>query len=79
MEILKVLRLPRILHKEVHKVLHLPQILRVEVHKVLRLPRILHVKKQVKKLITMEGRTGDRRRQPQTTADNRRQRNSQSL
>ena len=69
-EVHKVLRLPRILHKEVHKVLHLPQILRMEVHKVLRLPRILHVKKQVNTLITMEGRTGDHRRQPQTTADN---------
>ena len=47
-----------------------PQILHMEVHKVLRLPRILHVKKQVHTLITMEGRTGDHRRQPQTTADN---------
>ena len=34
---------------------------------MLRLPRILHVKKQVNTLITMEGRTGDHRRQPQTT------------
>ena len=39
----------------------------MEVHKVLRLPRILHVKKQVNTLITMEERTGDHRRQPQTT------------
>ena len=39
----------------------------MEVHKVLRLPRILRVKKQVNTLITMEGRTGDHRRQPQTT------------
>ena len=39
----------------------------MEVHKVLRLPRTLHVKKQVNTLITMEGRTGDHRRQPQTT------------
>ena len=53
-----------------HKVLRLPRILRVEVHKVLRLPRILRVDKQVNTLITMEGRTGDHRRQPQTTADN---------
>ena len=45
----------------------LPRILHVEVHKVLRLPRILHVKKQVNTLITMEERTGDHRRQPQTT------------
>ena len=34
--------------------------------KTLRLPRILHVKKQVNTPITMEGRTGDHRRQPQT-------------
>ena len=34
---------------------------------MLRLPRLLHVKKQVNTLITMEGRTGDHRRQPQTT------------
>ena len=53
-----------------HKVPRLPRILRVEVRKVLRLLRILHVKKQVNTLITMEGRTGDHRRQPQTTADN---------
>ena len=39
----------------------------MEVHKVLRLPRIPHVNKQVNTLITMEGRTGDHRRQPQTT------------
>ena len=65
-----MLRLPRILHMEVHKVLCLPRILHMEVHKVLRLPRILHVKKQVHTLITMEGRTGDHRRQPPTTADN---------
>ena len=39
----------------------------MEVHKVQRLPRILRVKKQVNTLITMEGRTGDHRRQPQTT------------
>ena len=58
---------------EVHNALRLPRILHMEVHKVLRLPRILHVKKQVNTLITMEGRTGDHRRQPQTTADNRRQ------
>ena len=57
---------------EVHKVLRLPRFLHVEVHKVLRLPRILRVNKQVNTLITMEGRTGDHRRQPQTTADNRR-------
>ena len=50
-----------------HKVPRLPRILRVEVHKVLRLPRILHVNKQVNTLITMEGRTGDHRRQPPTT------------
>ena len=49
--------------------LRLLRILHVEVHKVLRLPRILHVNKQVNTLITMEGRTGDHRRQPQTTAD----------
>ena len=55
---------------EVHKVLRLPRIQHVEVHKVLRLPRILRGKKQVNTLITMEGRTGDHRRQPQTTADN---------
>ena len=47
--------------------LRLPRILHVEVHKVLRLPRTLHVKKQVNTLITMEGRIGDHRRQPQTT------------
>ena len=70
MEVHKVLRLPRILHMEVHKVLCLPRILHMEVHKVLRLPRILRVKKQVNTLIAMEGRTGDRRRQLQTTADN---------
>ena len=50
--------------------LRLPRILHVEVHKVLRLPRILHVKRQVNTLITMEGLTGDHRRQPQTAADN---------
>ena len=66
----KVLCLPRNVHMEVHKVLRLPRILHMEVHKVLRLPRILRVKKQVNTLITMEGRTGDHRRQPQTTADN---------
>ena len=65
-----MLPLPRILHMEVHKVLRLPRILHMEVHKVLRLPRNLHVKKQVNTLITMEGRTGDHRRQPPTTADN---------
>ena len=41
--------------------------LHMEVHKVLRLPRHLRVKKQVKTLITMEGQTGDHRRQPPTT------------
>ena len=61
MEVYKVLRLPRILRMEVHKLLRLPRILHMEVHKVLRLPRLLHA---------MEGRTGDHRRQPQTTADN---------
>ena len=66
----KVLCLPRNLHMEVHKVLCLPRNLHTEVHKVLRLPRLLHVKKQVKTPITMEERTGDHRRQPQTTADN---------
>ena len=50
--------------------LRLPRILHVEVHKVLSLPRILRVNKQVNTLITMEGRTGDHRRQPHTTADN---------
>ena len=50
--------------------LRLPRTLRMEVHKVLRRPRILHVKKQVNTPITMEGRTGDHRRQQQTTADN---------
>ena len=34
---------------------------------MLRLPRILRAQKQVNTLITMEGRTGDHRRQPQTT------------
>ena len=71
MEVHKALRLPRILHMEVHKVLRLPRILHMEVHKVLRLPRILRVKKQVNTLIRRDG--------PATTADNRRQRNSQSL
>ena len=70
MEVHKVLRLPRILHMEVHKALRLPRLLHMEVHKVLHLPRILRVKKQVNTPITMEGRTGDHRRQPQTTADN---------
>ena len=70
MEVHKVLRLPRNLHMEVHKALCLPRNLHMEVHKVLRLPRILRVKKQVNALITMEGRTGDHCRQPQTTADN---------
>ena len=70
MEVHKALRLPRILRMEVHKVLRLPGILHMQVHKVLRLPRVLRVKKQVHTLITMEGRTSDHRRQPQTTADN---------
>ena len=63
MEVHKVLRLPRNPHMEVHKVLCLRRNLHIEVHKVLCLPRHLHVKKQVKTLITMEGRTGDNRRQ----------------
>ena len=67
MEVHKLLRLPRNLHMEVHKVLRLPRDLHMEVHKVLRLPRHLRVKKQVETLITMEGRTGDHRRQPPTT------------
>ena len=56
MEVHKGLRLPRNLRMEVHKVLCLPRNLRMEVHKVLCLPRNLHFKKQLKPLITMEGR-----------------------
>ena len=44
------------------RLLCLPRNLHMEVHKVLCLPRHLHVKKQVKTLITMKGRTGDNRR-----------------
>ena len=62
-----MLRLPGILRMEVHKVLRLLRLLHMEVHKVLRLPQILRVKKQVNTPSTMEGRTGNHRRQPQTT------------
>ena len=56
MEVHKVLRLPRTLHMEVHEVLRLPRNLHMEVHTALCLPRNLHFKKQMKTLITMEGR-----------------------
>ena len=55
-EVHKVLRLPRNLRIEVHKVLCLLRTLHMEVHKVLCLPPNLHFKKQLKPLITMEGR-----------------------
>ena len=56
MEVHKVLCLPGNLRMQVHKVLRLPRNLRMEVYKVLYLPRNLHFKKQLKPLITMEGR-----------------------
>ena len=59
---------------EVHKVLRLPRLLRVEVHKVLRLSRILQ---KTSEYSNHNG--GTDRRPPQTTADSRRQPNSQSL